>query len=46
MFLDLRKAYDILEYGLILQTLEGYGTGPKLCDVLVDLWDNQEVVTI
>ena len=30
VFLDLRKAYKKLEQGILLQTIEGYGAGPKL----------------
>ena len=30
VFLGLRKAYDNLDRGRLLQVLEGYGAGPKL----------------
>ena len=45
VFLDLRKAYDTLDRGLFLQTPEGYGAGPKTHGILVELWENQWVVT-
>ena len=45
MFLYLRKAYETLDQGSILMTLEGYGAGPHMCGILADLWERQEVVT-
>ena len=45
VFLDLRKAYETLDQGSILMTLEGYGAGPHMCGILADLWERQEVVT-
>ena len=34
VFLDLRKLYDNLDRGRLLQTLEGYGAGPNLWGLL------------
>ena len=28
-----------------MATLEGYGTGPHLCRIFADIWEQQEVVT-
>ena len=43
MFLDLRKAYDTLYCGRILQTLKGYGKVPRMQGLLAEFWDDQEV---
>ena len=45
VFLDLRKAYDNLDWGRLLNTLEGYGVGQKLRRLLTGFWSRQEVVT-
>ena len=45
LFLQLRKAYTNLEQGKLLQTLKGYGVGPKLRGLLAEFWPRQEVVT-
>ena len=45
LFLDISKAYDMLDRGRFLQTLERYGARKKLCGILVDFWENQYVVT-
>ena len=45
VFLDLLKAYNTLESARTIQTLEGYGAGPKMQGLLVEFWENQEVVT-
>ena len=45
VFLKLRKECGILYRGHLLQNLEGYGSGSKICDILADFWKNQEVVT-
>ena len=45
VLLDLSKAYDNLDYGRLLQTLAGYGAGPKLWGLLAIFWSFQEVVT-
>ena len=44
LFLYIIHAYNNLDRGRILNTLEGYGTGPKLQDLLAELWSLQEVV--
>ena len=36
LFLDISKAYDMLDRGRFLQTLERYGARKKLCGILVD----------
>ena len=38
VLLDLRKAYNNLDQGRLLQNLEGYGAGPKLWGLLVEFW--------
>ena len=45
MFLDLCKAYNKLDHGLLLKTLERYGAGPNMQGLLAELWENREVVT-
>ena len=45
VLLDLRKSYDNLDRGRLMKTLEGYGSGPKIRDVLAGFWAQQEVVT-
>ena len=45
VLLDLIKTYDNLDWGRLLQTLEGYGAGPKLRGLLAEFWTRQEVVT-
>ena len=44
VLLDLRKAYDMLDLGRLLHTLEGYGLVPKLRGILEEFWENQELV--
>ena len=34
VFLDLRKSYDNLDRGCLLKTLEVYGVGPKMWDIV------------
>ena len=45
VLIDLIKTYDNLDWGRLLQTLEGYGEGPKLWGLLEGFWSRQEVVT-
>ena len=45
MFLYPHKAYDTLDGGRILQTLDGYGVRPKMQRIWESFWENQEVVT-
>ena len=45
VFLDLRKAYNNLDHGWLLQTLVGYGVGPTIRGVLEEFWSRQEAVT-
>ena len=45
MFLELCKAYDTLEWGHLLKTLEVYGSGNHMYEVLEELWEWKEVVT-
>ena len=41
VFLDLRKAYDTMDWKRLLITLEVYGAGPCLCGILDTFWDCQ-----
>ena len=43
-FLHMRKAYDMIDRGCIIRTLEGYGAGPHTCDTLEIFWYHQEVI--
>ena len=45
VFLYLSNSYDTLDHGRLLHTLDGYRLGPKLCGIMVDFLENQEVVT-
>jgi len=44
VFLDLKKAYDTLDRGRMLQILEAYGVGPRVLALLRTFWDQQKVV--
>ena len=44
VFFDLRKAYDNVDRGHIIQTLEGYSAGPFLCGILETFWANQKLL--
>ena len=44
VLLDLRKAYDTVDMGCLIQTLEGYGAGTILCEFLAKFWVHQKVV--
>ena len=46
VFLDLRKAYGILNRGRLIRTLEEYGAGPRMCKIVATFWDHQEVFKI
>ena len=45
VLLDPSKEYDNLDRGILLQTLSGYGAGPKLQGLLVEFLPRQEVRT-
>ena len=45
VFLKLHKAYNNVDCGHHLATLEGYGSGPCMCRLLAVFWDQQDVVT-
>ena len=45
VLLDSKKAYDNLDHGEILKTLEGYRVGPKMRGILSEFWACQEVFT-
>ena len=45
VFLDLRKSYHNLDHGRLLKTLERYGVGSKMRDILAEFWAWQDVVT-
>ena len=44
IFLDLHKAYDVLERSRCLEILEGYGMGPQSCRLLQTYWGRLSVV--
>ena len=39
VLLDLQKAYDNLDCGRLLKTLEGYGAEKKNRDILKEFWE-------
>ena len=45
IFLDLQKAYDTVDLGRLLVTLEVYCSGPHMCWLLAVFWCQQEVFT-
>jgi hypothetical protein len=44
IYLDLRKAYDALDWGRCLKILAGYGVGPNLLRLQKQFWDNAKTV--
>ena len=44
VFLHLRKAYDIIDRDRLIHTLERYGAGPGLCELMENFWSQQKVV--
>ena len=44
VFLDIQKLYDNLDHERLLNTLEGYGVGPKIRDILEEFWYRNKVV--
>ena len=46
VFLDLRKAYNTVDCGRLIKTLEGYSLVPQMYKLLAILWSHQGVVTI
>ena len=40
----MRKDYDSLDRGIIIEILRGYGLGPKLQRLLQRYWDEKKVV--
>ena len=44
IFINLRKAYDSMDRGRVLEILKGYGVGPNLLRVLRYFWDQTVLV--
>ncbi len=44
IYLDLRKAYDALDWGRCLKILAGYGVGPNLLRLQKKFWDDTKMV--
>ena len=44
LFLDLKKAYDKVDRKRALDTLQGYGVGPRICRLIKHFWDSQKIV--
>jgi hypothetical protein len=44
IYLDLRKAYDALDWGRCLKILAGYGVGPSLLCLQKKFWDDAKLV--
>ena len=44
IYLDLRKAYDAIDWGQCLEILVGYGVGPNLLRLQKQFWDDAKMV--
>ena len=44
VLLDPRKAYNTVDRFHLIRTLESYGAGPQMCNLLANFWARQEVV--
>ncbi len=44
IYLDLRKAYDALDWGRCLKILAGYGVGPNLLHLQKKFWEDEKMV--
>jgi hypothetical protein len=44
IFIDLKKAFDMLDHDRALDILEGYGIGPRMLHLLRSYWTQQKVV--
>jgi hypothetical protein len=44
IYLDLRKAYDTLDWERCLEILAGYGVGPNLLCLQKKIWNNVKMV--
>lgn len=44
VFLDLWKAYDMLDHDRTLEIFEGYGIGPNIRSLLRSFWDQQLII--
>ena len=44
IFIDLRKAYDAMDRGRVMEILQSYGLGPKMIRLIKNFWDNAELV--
>ena len=44
VFLDILKAYDTVDQDRLIITLKGYGSGPRMCGILGNLWYCQKLV--
>ena len=44
VLIDTRKAYNTVDHDRLIRALEGYGVGPKMCELLATFWAHQEVV--
>ena len=45
IFLDLKKAYDTLDRTQAIRILEGYGVGPRLIQIIKNIWEGDTMVT-
>ena len=45
IFLDLHKAYDVLDRSRCLEILDGYGVGPRACRLRQTYWRRLTMVT-
>ena len=44
IFLDLKKAYDTLDRTQAIRILEGYGVGPRLIQIIKNIWEGDTMV--
>jgi Reverse transcriptase (RNA-dependent DNA polymerase) len=44
IFLDLKKAYDTLDRERTWQIMQGYGVGPRICNIIAQTWAMDKMI--
>jgi hypothetical protein len=44
IFLDIKKAYDLVDRERVLQLLQQYGVGPNICSIIEKIWKNDKLI--